>query len=914
MARPYIFGAELPTPKIYTKEGQTDGIGINKIKVRPYKKLNEEFFLPKVQKSTPSTSENKAAPNKSVPNSNSKDLLKKDKPSVFSFSSLLEQLTKTSQPVQSTITPKPQSERKIKEKPVDDFIFQPRNTLPPINTKKPEDSTTASTQEEASKSEITTEKNKERIEPEESGQTEAQTAATKLNGIEEETKASKKKKSRIAAAKLLKQSKKASNKSKSENFVRLNLKSRYKDRFRGQLNALKLQYKKNGRIKLFSKRNSKKQKKQNETALEETPNIEQTLQEKIAEAENRSFEMLERIKKEVYKQFEECAFISRPLKRKIWQEVEQKFGGVIVEEHNKKVAEQNIQEEVIENINEASQHNVKESSQPDKKDTMVLEELPDDLVILPSLNNMNEKKDTIDDLDALLRKHYKFQKYREGQKEAVVRVLNKKSTLVVLATGAGKSLIYQIPTLLMDGMTVVVSPLISLVADQIEKVPDSLPAVSLNSQLTEGQRKKVIEFLKAGHVKLLFISPEMLSRLEASEYPPINFVCVDEAHCISEWSHNFRPSYFKLKETIKEHLKVDTILGLTATATQKTKISICEQLGIDYQNGGVIQSEKIIRENISITVTKDREKIKALIELLKSPLYKDLKSMIVYCNYKRDADNIAMHLNQSGITAAAYHADKDGTQRMNVHEGFLQGKIRVVVATNAFGMGIDKQDVRAVIHLNLPKSIESYIQEVGRAGRDGKPAYCHLFLEDDDFFRMRATIYSDVIEKSQIRSIMKKIKDEAANARMKQPLPSRLNKRTRDEAFEVEGESRVYFSEDEEEKNDQKDMKEEVTQLTVVKFKDILEKHDVKKELLITLLVKLDTDEFDFFKLKQVGDTVYKIGFYKKSGEELAKEDPFFQHVIDSSRKMKGLYRCCLAKLANKTGMSLPDLIVKLKK
>lgn len=351
--------------------------------------------------------------------------------------------------------------------------------------------------------------------------------------------------------------------------------------------------------------------------------------------------------------------------------------------------------------------------------------------------------------------------FRKGQDRAVMRILSGQPTLVTLSTGTGKSLCYQLPAYIYRQhrkcITLVISPLVSLMEDQVHDMPDFLNAQCLHTNQTKAQRTKILESIKAGEVDVLLISPEAVVSGEKAtgfgsllrELPPIAFVCIDEAHCMSQWSHNFRPSYLMICRVLQEKLKVKTVLGLTATATYQTRESIVQLLAIPDGLNGVI-SDIPLPNNLLLTVSKDVNRDVALIKLLKSEKFTAFQSIIVYCTRRDECERVAKYirmcfqeeekqLQTDGATTNKrkrvrsyvefYHAGMPASRRKKIQNDFMRSDLKIVVATIAFGMGINKADIRAVIHYNMPMTYENYTQEVGRAGRDGKDSHCHLFLE-----------------------------------------------------------------------------------------------------------------------------------------------------------------------------------------
>ncbi|XP_035284076.1 ATP-dependent DNA helicase Q4 [Anguilla anguilla] len=401
-----------------------------------------------------------------------------------------------------------------------------------------------------------------------------------------------------------------------------------------------------------------------------------------------------------------------------------------------------------------------------------------------------------------------YKSFRPGQEMAIMRILSGLSTLVVLSTGMGKSLCYQLPAYLYakrsKSIALVVSPLVSLMDDQLSGLPPKLKAACIHSNMSKKQREAAIEKVKAGLVHVLLLSPEALvggghagsaCLPPADQLPPVAFACIDEAHCVSEWSHNFRPCYLRLCKVLRDRLGVRCLLGLTATATLSTALDIAQHLEIRDPEGIAVRSAAVPL-NLQLSVSTDRDKDQALVALLKGERFGSLDSIIVYCTRREETSRISALLRTclQGVTvretavkeegvaeenpvsqkkkalarkkirkplkwiAESYHAGLSAAERRRVQNNFMCGELRLVVATVAFGMGLDKSDVRGVVHYNMPKSFESYVQEIGRAGRDGLPAHCHLFLDPEggDLHELRRHIYADTVDYFSIKKLVQK--------------------------------------------------------------------------------------------------------------------------------------------------------------
>ena len=330
----------------------------------------------------------------------------------------------------------------------------------------------------------------------------------------------------------------------------------------------------------------------------------------------------------------------------------------------------------------------------------------------------------------VLKDVFGYDTFREGQEGLIDSTLAGRDVLGIMPTGAGKSICFQVPALLFQGITIVVSPLISLMKDQVAALNAAgVHAAFINSSLTEGQYRKAMEFAARGRYKIIYAAPERLmtdSFLALVNQVEISMVAVDEAHCISQWGQDFRPSYLKIAEFIQVLPKRPVIAAYTATATRAVKEDILCILGLQNPFVAVTGYD---RKNLCFAVEKPKDKIQALLDYLDKNRE---KSGIIYCNTRKNVEEIHRRLIQEGYPAVRYHAGLSDEEKKQNQEDFIYDRMPVMVATNAFGMGIDKSNVRFVLHFNMPKDIESYYQEAGRAGRDGEPGECVLYYAGQD--------------------------------------------------------------------------------------------------------------------------------------------------------------------------------------
>ena len=357
-----------------------------------------------------------------------------------------------------------------------------------------------------------------------------------------------------------------------------------------------------------------------------------------------------------------------------------------------------------------------------------------------------------DELLRILREKFHFSGFRKWQEEIVESLLTRRDAVVVMPTGSGKSLCYQLPALLLDGVTLVVSPLIALMKDQVDGlVQNQIPATFINSALTPFEQGQRLREIQQGSYKLVYVAPERFRNpgfMEGIQSCRVSLFAVDEAHCVSEWGHDFRPDYLRLKGVV-ERLNHPPVAALTATATPDVRYDIITQLGLRQPLAFVAGFD---RPNLQFHVRRvegEEDKIDAIMTLLK----KGARRGIIYAATRKNVEALTLALRSNGYNAASYHAGMEMESRKSVQDRFMEGSLPIIVATNAFGMGIDKADLRFVVHHDVPGSLEAYYQEVGRAGRDGEPATCLLLFNYADTFTQEFFIDGsypprDMIEKT----------------------------------------------------------------------------------------------------------------------------------------------------------------------
>lgn len=364
---------------------------------------------------------------------------------------------------------------------------------------------------------------------------------------------------------------------------------------------------------------------------------------------------------------------------------------------------------------------------------------------------------------SLLQQYFGFNQFRPGQEQVIQTLMNGQSAAAIFPTGSGKSLCYQLPALHLPHLTLVVSPLLALIQDQLDFLQSKgIAAASIQSMQSPAESAQVYKRVSDGDIKILFISVERLNSERFRAFLkkiPISLLVVDEAHCISEWGHNFRPDYLKLA-SYREEFAISQVLLLTATATQKVIQDMATKFRIELNNVTLTGSYRS-NLNLSVIGVNEQDKLSTLVPWLTArlnqPQSRDPVAGIIYVTLQKTAEEVALALIQQGIQATAYHAGLGNEERQAIQQQFMSGQLPLIVATIAFGMGIDKSDIRFVVHYDLPKSIENYAQEIGRAGRDGQTSECLVLANQNNLNVLENFVYADTPEGTAIDFIINEI-------------------------------------------------------------------------------------------------------------------------------------------------------------
>ena len=360
------------------------------------------------------------------------------------------------------------------------------------------------------------------------------------------------------------------------------------------------------------------------------------------------------------------------------------------------------------------------------------------------------------DLQNILKTYFGYDEFRNGQDKLIESIIKGRDALGIMPTGGGKSICYQLPAIALDGITIVISPLISLMKDQVDSLNElGINAAFMNSTLDNGEFLQILEGIRGNSYKIVYVAPERLntdSFINLVRDIRISLVAVDEAHCISQWGHDFRPSYLEIPRFINSLKQRPAVAAFTATATKEIIKEIKRLIGL---RNPIEVTTGFDRPNLYYQVLKVSNKSKFLIEYLNDNF--KTESGIVYCATRKSVESLVKILNDKGFSAVGYHGGMNSEERQNNQDEFILGNKRLIVATNAFGMGIDKPDVRFVIHYNMPKNMEAYYQEAGRAGRDGEKSDCILLYSASDIVKQKLMIQNDDIDPKRQEMLYKNL-------------------------------------------------------------------------------------------------------------------------------------------------------------
>jgi len=544
-----------------------------------------------------------------------------------------------------------------------------------------------------------------------------------------------------------------------------------------------------------------------------------------------------------------------------------------------------------------------------------IEEVPEQDENSYTADNLNQNEVEQLENDILLKvleENFGFIDFRPGQLQIIKNILNNKTTLAILPPGGGKSLCFQLPSLVLEGLTIVISPLLALITDQINSLPPCLSGACLSSFTNPKQRSEIIDAIKSNKIKILFITPERFALENFSEIEDISLICFDEASCASPLVPNFRSSYITIQNIIKK-LKPHVMLFLANNITEILEENLVQLYKIEE----VVKQRITLPKNVKLLVSKDENKLQSLVKLLRSQNYKNVGSTIIFCNLKKTVDKVTSFLNQNGMSAGSYHSGKSEFERQMTQANFMNDKIKIIVCTMAFSMGISKKDVRLVILFDLPPSIEHLLQQIGRGGRDGKEFYVHVFLNDEDYFTQRNMLYMENIDKAQTMKYIEYLFN------LVNPNP-KSNKRNYLEAFENKSplKNNLYVTD------------VSLPRTVSFNFTHANEYSAIKKQTQLYLLLSLinstafNLTELDDQKNEEsecyskiphsstakltclgIGPTVINIRFYKSSPEKLAEAEPNIKLILESSKDFQGVKRFNTIEVCEKIGITYIDLI-----
>lgn len=477
---------------------------------------------------------------------------------------------------------------------------------------------------------------------------------------------------------------------------------------------------------------------------------------------------------------------------------------------------------------------------------------------------LNKARSECSDFLEMLNSEFKFKNFREGQLESIEKVIARQNVLTILPTGAGKSLIYQFSARVMGGLTIVITPLVSLITDQLLRLPKCLSGAGIHAQLPPQLQFKIYQESKDGKVDILYITPEKFLS-DCFTFPHISLVCIDEAHCMSQLSFSSRLSYMLIPKALNK----TPVLALTATADTYTQTEITDILHIN----SVVSYGIPLRSNIEIRVSKDPDITTAVGRLIKTEAFKK-GSILIYAPFQYLTDSIAHWLKSKGESVASFHGGLPDYKKEKTQEGFMTGKIRILVATVSFGMGIDKGDIRGVIHVYLPKTLEHLVQETGRAGRDGGQSNAHIILNERGMHQMRALGHSNHITKRHVIQIVKLLGNNNLKRKREEPELSAHN--------------------------------------CILKLNETCEEMGLEKDTISALLIELENRKVVF--LNPLTYTSVQIRFHRTQPEVLAEKYSIISHVLSKCKNYAGIRRLYIPDISESLGLKVHEIIQVLRR
>ena len=566
-----------------------------------------------------------------------------------------------------------------------------------------------------------------------------------------------------------------------------------------------------------------------------------------------------------------------------------------------------------------------------------------------------------DILQKVLEENFGFKNFLPGQLHTIKNILNYKSTLTIMPPSSGKSLCYQLPSLVLDGLIIVVCPLLASITDQLTNLPGCLSGASLTTYTNQYQRSEIMGAIALKKIKILFTTPERLALENFSELNEIDIslICFDDAICCSPLSQSFRSSYISISSLLPK-LKPNSLLLLGNNLTNLIELSLIDLFQIPKEN--VVKTKLNFPLNFKISVSKDENKMSNLVKLLRNANLKSSGTILIFCNLRKQVDKVTSFLNQNGLSASAYHAGKSEIDRQIIQNNFLNDKIKILVVTSGFCNGIAKGDIRCVILFDMPASIDMFYQQLSRGGRDRKEAFVHVFLNDEDYFIQRNMIYLDNVDKANIRKFVEKlfaqcrskryghyhskseniksnnlnINDNNFNNINNEVINNHDFINNNNNIFQVVNENNSYAN-----NNDNIDINQQEHLLTVkdenpkdrgsfdlpkrisFNFNKVCEQTGIKKNMQIYLLLRLLNDkkinsseavELSSGKLKAeclgIGPTDIHLRFFKRVPHDLAAEESNLRVILESSRELVGgVFKFSTGVVCQKLGITYVDLI-----